>query len=278
MPPTNNPLVPGPTSSLGPQPPQPDHLPVVPPTPAESPAEQPPTPAGQLPRPLTPQLQPLQQQPRPYQEAQPTQAPQYPAPDGTTKPTAGRYDFFLDPEKPKKSLKPAIDSTFKKILILAGGFILVLIIASVMLSISRSNKSATATLSTLVTTQQNIINTTDAALPSLGSTSLVNFATTAKITTASDQKQLIAYIAERGVKYDPKTLEKFTDPKVDEALSSAAAAGTYDSTFRKVMQTMLTDYSTSLQQIHDSSTIDSERVIIQKDLEAVKLLQQMLVP
>ena len=276
MPPTNNPQVPDPASYPESQPRQPGgNLPNVPQQPPYTPGQQP-APQNQQPGQFPPQLQPIQQQPQPYQVAHPTQAPQYPAAQSAATPTSGRYDFFLDPDKPKKAPVSGVDAGFKKILILAGGFIAVLIFAAIVLTASRSNNDAAITLSYLITTQQNIINTSDTAKTSLNSTSLVNFATTAKVSTKSDQNKMIAYVASRGIKTDPKTLQAFSDPKVDEALKAAAAAGTYDATFRKTMQTMLTDYAANLKKIHDLSTVESERDITKKDSEAVTLLLRML--
>jgi predicted outer membrane protein len=206
--------------------------------------------------------------------------PYSPAPSGPEQSSAGRYDFFLEPKKaPKKSLLPMSGSGSGTSSLLKWFIIVIIsmfVLAGLIFAISNGGKDKTPVLTSLAKSQQLIINTSNAGLETLDSRSLYNFATTAKVTTISDQREVLALIKESGGKVDSKLLAKYTDPQVDQALDAAQAAGTYDTTYHTTMQSILKDYQAQLQQIYDTSPSARQHKIAEKNLESVQLLLQML--
>ena len=195
-----------------------------------------------------------------------------------------RYDFFLeDKPKKKKSANPlktsrgGQNSQFMRIVIVAAGFVLVLILLAVVINAFRSsNNKANAGLSSLVVTQQEIIRISDDADEKLRTTAMKNFAKTAKNTTLSAQQDLKSYLALHGVKINEKQLEASADPENDKVLAAAEAADTYDSTYKKTMESMLDDYHASLAASAGAAATEEEKELLNNDVDSVQLLQVMI--
>jgi hypothetical protein len=203
--------------------------------------------------------------------------PTYPAQVLPAQPAGTPYDFFLESKpKPAKKRLPGNGSKFTTILLLAAAAFAALIVLAIVLSIFRGGQGDTPGLSSLTSNQQRIIRTSDAGLKTLESQNLINFATTAKVSTTSAQQELITYINQRGGTIDAKQLALISSPAIDQSLEAAQAAGTYDAVFTTAMQSLLSDYITNLKKIINAKPAAGERAIVEKELSAAQLLLQMI--
>jgi hypothetical protein len=202
----------------------------------------------------------------------------YPAPKAQEK-EGSPYDFFLESKQPKKATGlPTLGggSPLKKIIIVAVLIFAVLGILAVILSSTRSKSNAGVNLTTIVVSQQEIIRISGLGVQKLDAPSLKNFAATAEATTKTSQQEVITFIGATGGKIDPKVLAAATDPRNDRTLDAAEASSTYDTAFKATMDRLLTDYNIKLEQLSDRATLQSQRTLIDKNINSAELLKKML--
>jgi len=193
-----------------------------------------------------------------------------------------RYAFFMESKpKPKNPLIAGAKSASTFTLVIAGaaGLVAILIIAAILMSAFRDKGNDTsATLSSVIHQQQEIIRVTKLATTNVQDSDLVNLVATTNISMTSSQQQFIDYGNAHGVKIKAKDLAKYVaNPKTDDELNAAAAASTYDSTFSQVMNGLLTDYQSSLDKL-SAQAVNSpnEKNLADQTSEGVTLLKKML--
>lgn len=270
-----------------------------------------PSQAGQLPQPESqPNQQPLQQpsyQPTAYPMTAPAapaaspQLPQQPLAPPASQQSPGpqqvvpapnepvsdpndpnkKYEFILNPEKKphKSSLLPAGATApgmnMTKVLLLAGGVMILLIVLAVVLSMARGGDKPATGLYAILNDQQEIIHVTSKAGNNLESGNLQTFTATANSTTTSSQQELIAFLSQHKVKINADKLAATPFTSADQTLSAAQAANTYDAAYKQLMADILKDYQSKILQTGKTST-GSERTILQKELAAAELLSKQL--
>lgn len=190
------------------------------------------------------------------------------------------YDFFLNPEESKKNKKAASITGNSigtgKIIIVVGAMVSVVIIAIAVLIMSTKGSDSSPALLSIANDQQEIIHVTTSAETILESQSLINFAATARYSTMSAQAQYVEFLNKIGIKVETKSLQAATFPKIDQVLSAAQTASTYDTTFRSEMQTILAEYIDKLNQARTTSTTETQKNIFDKNIESTTLLQKQL--
>ena len=242
--------------------------------------------------------QPVQYSQQPYPAA-PAQAysptinsnppqPSLPSPGPTaaqnyaTQPTTP-YDFFLNPVDAKNNkstlssiTQPKSGLGLGKVLLAAGFIVIVLAVVAGVFAATRKQDVTTPQLSAVAVDQQEIIHISGAASKILESSNLLNFATTALITTTSAQQEYVKYLNLRGLKISNKQLALTPFTQVDNVLSAAQTASTYDATFTTTMRTLLTDYQNKILLAVKTATTQNEVAILNKNLAAATLLQSQL--
>ena len=190
------------------------------------------------------------------------------------------YDFFLNPSDGKKSKNSKIGSNgsigMGKIILVVGAMVAVIGIAAAVLISSTKGADPSPALTAIATQQQEIIHVTTAAATILESGSLQNFAATAQYGTTSAQLQYVDFLNKIGIKLEAKDLAAIKFSEVDQVLSAAQTASTYDVTFKSQMQTTLTDYLNKLKQSRAASQTKAQSDILDKNIAAAIFLQQQL--
>lgn len=203
----------------------------------------------------------------------------FPAPDAP-KPEENRYAFFMESKaKEKKTLLPKKSNKFAWIIIGGALVVFVLIVLAVVLSSVRNSQQQgnSATFVGIINQQQEIIRVNNLAAKNVKSSSLANYIATSTVATTSSQQELIAYVSKHGIKLDTKKLSKTkADPNTDKVLTAALAASVYDTSFRRVMLEMMSEYKSSLKQLDTLVTSSSEKKLVDKNLAQAELLQTML--
>ncbi len=199
--------------------------------------------------------------------------PQYGAPA----PIQPNYDFIVNPQQPPRR-GPSFGggSLLSRILIVGGGLILLIIVFSIIKGLLSGGGNQAAMLH-VAQDQQEIKHLTTAALlvPSISATNK-NFAITANLVMTSQKSQLLKYLAIQHQKISLKQLDLKVSPTLDTQLATAAAASTYDSTFKDVMNSQLTDYLAALKLAYQQTKGTHGRQLLQDDYKSAVLLQQQL--
>ena len=103
-----------------------------------------------------------------------------------------------------------------------------------------------------------------------------NFATTAQASLTTSQTNIIKYLQLNGKKTAGKTLNAKVSTKIDEQLTAAAAAATYNQTFQDIMKTKLNTYMTDLKQAYQQTSGKKGRALLSADYNQAQLLLTQL--
>jgi hypothetical protein len=220
-------------------------------------------------------------QPNPAVAPQPAPAAGSPAAAVPATP-AQPYDFIVNPElAPVKrsfsGLSLGGNSLATRLLVASAGLLLLVIIVAVFKSLL-SGTSNLPSFVTVVQNQQELIHlstnaTTQAGLP----VDSVNFASTAELSLTSAQSALTNYLKVNGNKKISTELASINvSSSVDSQLTAAASAGTYDQTFRQIMQTDLGQYQNSLKLAYQKTTGPKGRALLTSDYHQAQLLVTQL--
>lgn len=219
--------------------------------------------------------QPAPQPPTGY-PPQPSQAP-------PNQPPEQPYDFIMNsgqpaPKSPLPGLSPGA-SLPQKILMGLGALLVLVIVAAIVRSVFFSNDSNFTGYMSVVQDQQQLIQLLQPK-DQIQTDALANanqaFVSTASLSLTSSQRDLMKYLAANGQKIDAKQLNLKIDPQNNQKLAAAATAGTYNQTFKEVMQAELTQYMNSLTQAYNTSTGKNGRALLDSQYGQADLLLKQL--
>jgi hypothetical protein len=174
----------------------------------------------------------------------------------TTGATLNPYGFIMDtPHKSRKSmLKPNNSSTKSRVLFALGGLTILIIAASIFVSvISGSKQGSTQDLTKLAAEQQEIIRIADLGIKSGVDPGVVAYAQTTKSTVQSQQTKVTAYLVKNKIKLTPLLLNSQKNTKTDAALVAASAANRFDVLFKDTITAELTNYASNLKTNYETA-------------------------
>lgn len=196
-------------------------------------------------------------------------------------PEQNPYDFIMNPNQPPP--KRVVDLNGKngfllKIGLIVGGVIVVMIAVAIVMNMLTGSKTNTDDLKLLAQTQQEIIRVSSAAQNGNGirDQALKNFAATAQLTTATQQSELVTYLAQNGAKMNVKQLGLKKDTQTDTQLSQAQATSTYDIAFKQIIRRSLTGYASEIQTNYNNASAGDVRSYLKKSYDQTQLLLQQL--
>lgn len=217
--------------------------------------------------------------PVPSQQPQPQTQPQ------PVDPNSPDYGFIVQPPKPpRRGLSlPGFSggsSLVVRIIIALGGLLVLLIIFAVMKSLL-SGGGNTQILVTVAQDQQEMIHILSGTgqngqQQAVLSASNQNFAATAQLSLTSAQTQLITYMKTNGKKASTKTLSLKVSPATDQQLTTAASNSTYDTTFKQIMQSKLTNYESALNAAYKQTKGPKGRKLLINEYKGAQLLLTQL--
>lgn len=208
--------------------------------------------------------------------------PATPAPDAGPADTSpdNAYSFITadSPEvkQPLWQRIPGGNSWPVRILYAGIGLLILLILFSVIRG-ALGGSGKLNSFVTIVQEQQELIHLVSEAsnnqnLPA----STQNFVATAQLSLNSSQSSTISYLTQNHQKLKPKTLNLRISHSTDKQLTAATAAGTYDQTFRDVMQSELKSYSSTLARTYQTYTGKKGRELLKDCYRQAQLLQIQL--
>lgn len=193
-------------------------------------------------------------------------------PNQQNKQQPGQYDFIMNPEKPpKKPLFVSTGSTGQKIIVVAVG--LVLLIMLMVIVSSFLNKSANAQndkLLGLAKTQTEIARVADAAKDKITDKNLLYESINVKLSVESSKQEIVSALASRGKKVKEKNLQVI-NPDNDTVLAQGEQNGRFDDTYKQLLEQQLIDYQKQLQTVYDSSNA-TEKDIVSSANDQISLL------
>ena len=174
----------------------------------------------------------------------------------------GGYDFLQTPT-PQKSGFLTGNSKRKRMLIVGIGVLLLVIIASVMISVfQNANKPNTEQLLVVLQDQQEIIRIAEVGSSKAKGSDTLNYSTTVLQTVRSDQKSLLEALG-KNFKVSSKVLAAKESKKTDEQLTAAEQTNRLDETVKEVLEKHMKTYRTNLRAAYDGSSSKKTKDVLQ---------------
>ncbi len=206
-----------------------------------------------------------------------------PVPIAPTEPisVAQPYDFIVNPASaPRKDLLsslPGGNSILTRLVLVAGGLAVLLVIFVVFKALLGGGSSLTSYVG-IVQDQQAIIHLTNSVALQTNNVSTTNrnFAITAQLSLGSSQSKLITYLAANNTKLTPQQKVLKVSASTDKKLTASVAATTYDQTFHEIAQAKLNTYSNDLKLAYQHTKGKNGRALLQSDYNQAQLLNTQL--
>ena len=193
------------------------------------------------------------------------------------------YSFITDPAAapPHKSVGdmiPTGNSAVIRAALIGGGLIILIIIFMLFRNVlSSGNKATAAVLINVAQDQQEMVHlASNAYIQTTLSDGGRNFAANVQLSMGSSQSQLVSYMATNHIKVGGKKLNLKVTTSLDDQLTAAAGAGTYDQDFKKIMKTKLDAYAGDLQAAYKQETGKKGRTLLKDSFDQIKLFEYQL--
>lgn len=99
-----------------------------------------------------------------------------------------------------------------------------------------------------------------------------NFAATAQLSLTSSRDATAQYLANNHQKINAKVINLKVSTAVDDQLTNAATAGTYDQSFQTIMKSRLTTYVSDLKQTYQQTKGQRGHALLNDDYNQAQLL------
>lgn len=184
------------------------------------------------------------------------------------------YGFIMNNgQVPKKSLLPSGKSPLQRILIVViGGFLLLLVGIVVFSLLSRGQTSSVDRLVGIVAKQEELARVAQIGEKQATSQDTKNLASTVSLSLISGQQQLLTVIKKQGRKITAKEITAAKNTDTDQELTAAAQANRFDEAFTATMQKQLLSYQQSLNEAYKASSSRSEKQTLLELYNQVRLL------
>lgn len=181
------------------------------------------------------------------------------------------YEFIINPATPKR---PGFFSgpSFGKRIALVGGMLVILMIIISMVMSALGPKDVTTQFIKLDQQQEEIIRVASNAVEQAGNQDVKNFLTNTEASITSNQLQVNQYLVDHHHKVSPKLLALGKNADTDTLLANAAAANNYNQVALQIITTDLQSYATLLQSTYQQAPGSASKAILQKSYVAAQLL------
>jgi len=205
----------------------------------------------------------------------PQQQPLGPYPPADNNP----YQFIMEPPEKQRPnggmLSPGSNPFIMKLILLAGGTVVVLIVLAVLINIFFAPKTNLDDIVGITQSEQELIRV--AALGQSASVSpLKDAAITTQLSVTSQQQAWLTFLAQHKRKVPAKELNLKKNPTTDTQFTQAKATSTFDGTFKNVLRSQLEAYSIQLKDAADNAASTAEKSTLLTHYDQVQLLLQQL--
>lgn len=187
-------------------------------------------------------------------------------------PQHGAYEFIVNPEKPPR--RPSFSlpgSPIVRVVYIAGTFLVLLIVFNIIKG--QVGKSNFTPYVGIAQEQQEMIHlVTNAGQQTNLSAATQNFAATAQLSLTSSRDATAQYLANNHQKINAKVINLKVSTAVDDQLTNAATAGTYDQSFQTIMKSRLTTYVSDLKQTYQQTKGQRGHALLNDDYNQAQLL------
>lgn len=171
------------------------------------------------------------------------------------------YDFIMNQNPGNKSPLFAPENTKMRIAIFGVGIILLIILMIVFFSfLNAAGSKQKDNLLKVAQTQAEIIRVIKLGEKNISTSDLKDKTLTLQAVIATSQQEVIAALAARGEKANPKDLAKTQNPQTDAELENALAQARHDEAFNKILLNLLEQYSSQLNNIYNEGNASEKEL------------------
>lgn len=191
-------------------------------------------------------------------------------------PPSTPYDFITNPVKPPKP-SPLMGMSYgKKLALLIGGALALIIFLAIIFSTVFKNEGNVPYLTAVAQDQSEIVRVATKANVQGVSSDTKGFSQAVSLSVSSDEQQLLNFLSKHGVKLSNKKLSLGLKTSTDQSLTAAVQASNFDETFENIMQSYLSDYANDLKAAFNNTQNTQERAILSDQYQNSQLLLQAL--
>ena len=176
------------------------------------------------------------------------------------------YDFIIDePAIKKKGFSLSTNSKKQRLVMVAIGAIILVIIAAVIFSLlSNMGKKEITQLYKISAAQQDLIELSSLGAKNARTSALVGQSTTASIIIIGQDKDTTSYLTDLKVKNISKKVAAYRNKSFVKLLDEATKNGNYDETYKALYSNRLDEYSSLLNQTYSASSNKKLKAMLAK--------------
>lgn len=180
------------------------------------------------------------------------------------------YDFIINTDhasKPKR-LPGGGNSMRSRILLVAGGIMILLVVGVIVMNLlSSGDKHARTQLTELAQTQAEIIRVSEIGQEKARQPVTKNLAITTGLSLKSDQTELVATLAKQNIKLSAAQLAGGKNAKTDSILGTAEQSNRFDEIYMQTLNTLLIGYQKQLSTAYEGTTKKQLRETLKKQYD-----------
>lgn len=189
-------------------------------------------------------------------------------------PTPGAYDFITNnaPQQQTSAL-PQLPKGNKKLLLLGGAGLFVIILVFGALAIFSGNDPTQEQIASIAARQQEIVRISTIAVKDARSSDTLVYASTVKATVQSQQNRLLAVVK---TKPDNKVLASKRSETTEKRLEAARQSNRFDEAYIEYITKELTTYQNELRALNDLVELKRTKTVISDSFSSNGLILKSL--
>ncbi len=182
------------------------------------------------------------------------------------------YGFITDPTPPKPSILGG-NSMKGRIIVVAGGAFILLILAMILITVMSSlGKAGTNQLKAVYAEQQELIRVANIGAKDALGTDTRGYATVVALSTQTSQQQILQLLQSRNVKITPEEAAAKLNSKTADILTGAAANNRYDETVRELLEERITSYNAALKAAYEDASNETDKQALSSAFDSSSVL------
>lgn len=191
---------------------------------------------------------------------------------GSPAPGSNPYEFITNPSQPGKRPSLGGNPLLKRVMVVVGGAVILMIIVSIAISLLGSGGTNIDALKSLTAKQQEIVRVADMGVGKAQDINTRSLALTAKLSASTQQQELLAYLEQQDVKPTKLELASEEDSDTDVALETAATSNRFDEAFNQILIELLTDYANSLSSTYEATSGENAKAVLSQSYASIATL------
>lgn len=191
---------------------------------------------------------------------------------GSPAPRSNPYEFITNPSQPGKRPSLGGNPLLKRVMVVVGGAVILMIIVSIAISLLGSGGTNIDALKSLTAKQQEIVRVADMGVGKAQDINTRSLALTAKLSASTQQQELLAYLEQQDVKPTKLELASEEDSDTDTALETAATSNRFDEAFNQILIELLTDYANSLSSTYEATSGENAKAVLSQSYASIATL------